>query len=148
MRLTMAGEYAVRAVLYLSHKGQGVLTSRKEISEHCDVPSQFLAKIAQQLAKSGFIEILQGKSGGYRLVKSPQDITLLDVIESVTGEITLNQCVIRPESCRMSGECTVHEIWVEAREKLRSTLKEATFEKLMKKKTCTASSENCDNAQS
>ncbi len=145
MRLTMAGEYAVRAILYLSHKGQGVLTSRKEISEHCDVPSQFLAKIAQRLAKSGFIEILQGKSGGYILVKQPQDISLLDVIESVTGEITLNQCVVRPESCKMSNECTVHEIWVEARRKLRSTLKQATFEKLMEKKVCTTIKDNSDN---
>ena len=57
MRLTRAGEYAVRCMLYLCREGRGVLTNRQEIADSADIPAHFLAKIAQQLAKAGLIEI-------------------------------------------------------------------------------------------
>ncbi|MEN8189696.1 MAG: Rrf2 family transcriptional regulator, partial [Thermodesulfobacteriota bacterium] len=55
MRLTRAGEYAVRCMTYLSQKGVGVLTPKQEIAEQADIPGHFLAKIAQDLAKAGLI---------------------------------------------------------------------------------------------
>ena len=136
MRLTRAGEYAVRCVLYLAKKGDGELVSRQEIAEECDVPSHFLAKIAQQLAKAGIIEILQGAKGGYRLIKRPDKITLLDVIETIIGEIFLNDCVLRPESCHKSLDCAVNRVWIKARDQLRGNLSEVTFADLMKDESC------------
>ena len=87
MRLTRAGEYAVRCVLYLSKKGKGTLVSRKEIADHAAIPAHFLAKIAQDLAKAGMIEIRQGSRGGFRLLMDPKEITLLSVVETMIGEI-------------------------------------------------------------
>ncbi|MEJ2688780.1 MAG: Rrf2 family transcriptional regulator [Deltaproteobacteria bacterium] len=136
MRLTRAGEYAVRCVLYLAKKGDGELVSRQEIAEQCDVPTHFLAKIAQQLAKVGIIEILQGAKGGYRLLRQPGDITLLDVIETIIGEIFLNDCVIRPESCHKSLDCAVNRVWIRARDQLRQTLSEVTFADLLAEESC------------
>jgi len=136
MRLTRAGEYAVRCVLYLAKKGDGKLVSRQEIAEKCDVPSHFLAKIAQQLAKAGIIEILQGAKGGYRLLRRPDKVTLLDVIEAIIGEIFLNDCVIRPESCHQSLDCAVNRVWIKARDQLRGILSEVTFADLMKDDSC------------
>ena len=136
MRLTRAGEYAVRCVLYLSRQGKGKLVSRKEIAAKADIPPHFLAKIAQQLAKTGIIEILQGAGGGYRLLIEPADITLLDVIESIIGEISLNDCVARPDSCSSSPTCTVNRVWNRAREQLRSTLREANFATLLEEQSC------------
>ena len=60
MRLTRAGEYAVRCILYLASRGEGVVSRRKELAEAMDIPEQFLSKIAQQLARAGMIEIVQG----------------------------------------------------------------------------------------
>jgi len=136
MRLTRAGEYAVRCVLYLSKQGKGKLVSRKEIAAKTDIPPHFLAKIAQQLAKSGIIQILQGAGGGYLLLEEPEDITLLDVIEAIIGEISLNDCVTNPESCSTSPVCTVNRIWNKARDQLRNTLREATFATLLDERSC------------
>jgi Rrf2 family protein len=130
MRLTRAGEYAIRCVLHLARQGKGTLVSRKEVALRTDVPPHFLAKIAQQLAKAGIIEILQGANGGYRLLADPSEITLLAVIEAIIGEISLNDCVARPESCRTSALCTVHRVWNKANRQLRETLKEANFSTL------------------
>lgn len=139
MRLTRAGEYAVRCVLYLTKKGKGVLVGRNEIANNTDTPPQFLAKIAQQLARSGIIEILQGAGGGYRLLKEPANISLLEVIESIIGEISLNDCVTRPDCCSNSATCTVHRVWNKARRELRATLQEANFAQLAGEISCCVS---------
>lgn len=136
MRLTRAGEYAVRCVLHLSAKGKGLIVSRKEIAQEMDIPDQFLGKIAQQLARSGILEIVQGAKGGFRLIVSPAKLSLLDVVEAVTGEIFLNDCIMRPESCGRVNTCSIHRIWQKARNRLRKTLSEATFEKLLQEESC------------
>ena len=136
MRLTRAGEYAVRCILFLAGNGQGMVVGRLEIAKAMEIPEQFLGKIAQQLARSGFIEIVQGAKGGYRLLLPPEKLTLLDVVEAVTGEIFLNDCVMRPDSCFRSPTCSIHRIWEKARGQLRETLKEATFAKMLKDETC------------
>jgi len=87
MRLTRAGEYAVRCALYLSFEGEGVLARRKDIARVMDIPDQFLGKIAQQLARARIIEIVQGSKGGYRLRVPPEKLTLLDVVEDIVRSV-------------------------------------------------------------
>ena len=136
MRLTRAGEYAVRCALYLSYHGKGVTTSRREIARVMDIPDQFLGKIAQQLAKARIIEIIQGAKGGYRLLMSPDKLTMLDVVEAVIGEIFLNDCVIRPESCQRAPACSAHQVWEKARNQLRNTLRQASFKQMLADENC------------
>ena len=138
MRLTRAGEYAVRCVIFLSHRGVDRIVSRKEIARVMEIPNPFLGKIAQELARAGIIEIVQGAKGGYRLLVPPEKLTLLDVVEAVIGEIYLNDCVLRPDSCKRSITCSVHRIWEQARDQLRTTLKQSTFAQIMAEDTCTA----------
>ncbi len=137
MRLTRAGEYAVRCALYLSLEGMGTVVSKKKIAECMDIPSQFLGKIAQQLARAGIIEIIQGSRGGYRLLIPANDLTLLDVVEAVIGEIYLNDCVARPESCDRVPACSIHHIWDAARTQLRDTLRQADFKSILADRSCT-----------
>lgn len=138
MRLTRAAEYAIRCVLYLSNKAETTVAGRKEIALAMDIPDQYLGKIAQQLSRAGILEILQGARGGFRLLKSPADISLLTVIEAVMGEIFLNDCVLRPASCIRSDACAVHTVWEKARRQLRETLGNALFSELSQKKNCLA----------
>jgi Rrf2 family protein len=139
MRLTRAGEYAVRCVLYLASQGVGRLCARKDIARQMDIPDQFLGKIAQQLARAGLIEIVQGAKGGFRLVVAPDQVTLLEVVEAVIGEIFLNDCLMRPEACNRSPACAVHGVWAKAKDQLRQTLKEATFARILQETSCLTS---------
>ncbi len=101
-----------------------------------DIPTQFLSKIAQQLAHAGLIEIVQGSKGGLRLVVSPDKISLLDVVEAVIGEIFLNDCLLKSTSCDRSNACAAHLVWQKARNQLRTTLQDATFAKLLQEQSC------------
>jgi len=112
------------------------VVSRQVIADCGDIPTHFLAKIAQQLSRAGIIEIQQGAKGGYRLLVPPEELTLLRVIEAIIGEIFLNDCVLRPESCKASSNCTVNRVWLKARTQLRDTLREVTFASLIEDDSC------------
>lgn len=136
MRLSRAGEYAVRCVLYLAQRRPGEVVPRWAVAQAMEIPEPFLAKIGQQMARAGILEILQGAKGGYRLRRSPREISLLEVVEAVMGELFLNDCLVRPESCSRSPHCMVHRVWCKAREQLRQTLSEANFQSLLEGETC------------
>jgi len=138
MRLTRAGEYAVRCTLFLSYHGLETVCSRRAIARVMDIPDQFLSKIAQHLARESIIEIVQGAKGGYRLLVPPDKLTMLEVVEAVIGEIFLNDCVIRPEQCERSSTCAAHKVWEKARDQLRETLRQTSFSQLLKDDSCTA----------
>ncbi len=139
MKITMAAEYAVRCVLYMSQKGKGQLTSRKEIARSTDTPEKFLAKIAQELAKADIIDIKQGARGGYILRHDPKDITMLSVVEAIIGEITLNECTTRPDVCKSSRNCSANLVWSQARDQARAPLGKANFASLLTKGSCCTS---------
>jgi len=136
MKLTRAGEYAVRCILYLAVQERTKVVSRREIAEAMDIPFQFLGKVAQQLAKAGVIEIRQGAQGGFRLLPAPAEISLLTVVEAIDGEIFLNDCLLNPESCSRVGACGVHRVWSEARRRLRESLDSVTFDQLAAEEMC------------
>lgn len=137
MRLTKAGEYAIRCALFLSFQGRDVTVNKKEIARVMNIPSSFLGKIAQQLARAGIIEIVQGAKGGYRLLVPAEKLTMLAVVEAVIGEIYLNDCVIRPESCDRISSCSVHRVWEKARDQLRETLAQTDFQSMLSDRSCT-----------
>ena len=133
MRLTRAGEYAIRCALYLAQHRERPVIGRKEIAEAMDIPSQFLGKVAQHLARAGIIAIRQGAHGGYELVRRPEEISLLAVVEAIDGEIFLNDCLHQPDSCDRQTICSVHQVWARARRQLRDTLGDTTLAGLAEK---------------
>jgi Rrf2 family iron-sulfur cluster assembly transcriptional regulator len=136
VRLIRAGEYAVRCVLYMCTYPKGNVVSKREISEAMEIPMEFLGKIAKQLKRVGIFEIVQGAKGGFRLLRDPKKITLLEVVEAVIGEIFLNDCIMNPDSCRRSSHCKVHRVWEEAKDQLRERLRSVTFMELASGESC------------
>jgi DNA-binding IscR family transcriptional regulator len=61
---------------------------------------------------------------------------MLDVIEAMIGEIYLNDCVARPDSCAANPSCSVHRVWLQAREQLRQTLGAVSFADLLRDECC------------
>jgi Rrf2 family protein len=127
MKLTRASEYAIRCVAFLSSIDKGVVASRARVASEMDIPSHFLAKIAQQLQKGGIITIAQGSRGGLALARPAAEITVLDVVEALMGPIGLNECVLHPGKCHRVGGCSINRVWVTATKQMRATLSSANF---------------------
>ena len=83
MQITRAAEYAIRGVLYLSCQREGAVCLLNEISESQEIPPSFLSKIFQNLSKAGIVSSSRGTGGGFTLIRPPNSITLLDVLEAI-----------------------------------------------------------------
>ena len=87
MKLTKRGEYGLKALLALACVyGQRTLSLR-EISVQEGLPVKFLEQIMMVLRRSGFVESVKGKHGGYSLSRPPKDITAGEVIRAVDGPL-------------------------------------------------------------
>lgn len=79
---TQTTEYALRAMAALA-LFPGTLVATSSVAERTKVPSNYLAKVLQQLAAAGLIEGRRGVGGGYKLAKPASQINMLDIIRSV-----------------------------------------------------------------
>jgi Rrf2 family protein len=83
-----------------------------EITETHRIPDRFLVQILIQLNKAGLVSSTRGASGGYRLARPPQDITLADVLAVVEGADTPPRKRATPETSETSPLATaLHGVW-------------------------------------
>ncbi|MBI3999424.1 MAG: Rrf2 family transcriptional regulator [Candidatus Omnitrophica bacterium] len=87
MKITKKGEYALKALLALTFVHGECTLSLKKISKKEKAPYKFLEQIMTLLKKAGFVQSVQGKYGGYSLARSPEKITLGEVIRAIEGPI-------------------------------------------------------------
>ena len=130
LELTKRGDYAVRAMLALARgAGNGLLSARR-ISDAMDIPVRFLPQVLGDLQRAGLVEAAAGRSGGYRLARTAEQISLLDVIEAVEGDSRRRVCVLRGGPCGVDGHCDVHDVFFEGQDALRSTFARSTLAEL------------------
>jgi Rrf2 family protein len=117
MKLSVRGEYALRALLVLGlNYGEGVVRIQT-ISEQQNIPKKFLEQILNDLKALGAVESRRGAAGGYRLARPPQNISLASVVRHTEGALAAVSCV----SDRFYERCTCPD---EARCPIRSVMKE------------------------
>lgn len=87
MKLTTRGHYSVKALLDLSLQPAGQVSSVSAISERQRLPAPYLEKLLIELRRSHIVTSVRGPQGGYRLAKSPAQISLGQILEAV-GEST------------------------------------------------------------
>lgn len=88
MLISAKTEYACIAVLELAARhGRGEPVRIREIADAHDIPSRFLVQILLQLKSAGLVQSVRGAAGGYNLSKEPDEITLLDVMTVVDGQL-------------------------------------------------------------
>lgn len=87
MKLTRASSYALHALSYMARQKTGIPVASHTIAREHAIPERFLLKVLNPLVSAGVLASIKGPHGGYRLARSPSDITLLEVVEAVEGTI-------------------------------------------------------------
>ncbi len=87
MRLTSKTEYAILALVYLGRKPDGELVHADEIVLAQGIPKQFLQQILYALKQADLVRSVKGKNGGYSLSRTPQKITLAEVVRLFDGPL-------------------------------------------------------------
>lgn len=132
IRLTKAGEYGLRAVRYLVENEGETRISIGDISENKKIPEPFLRKLFKPLVQHGIINSTRGVSGGVRLSRAPDEITVLEVVEALEGPLALNECLLDDAACEFLSECGMHDVWDEAQAAMAKVLRSKNLTHLTK----------------
>jgi len=120
MRLSLRGEYALRALLVLGLRYDEPQVRIQAISDQQNIPKRFLEQILNDLKSAGFVQSRRGVAGGYRLAKPPEDITLAAVVRHIEGALAPVSCVSEQFyekcSCPDESRCAIRSAMKEVRD--------------------------------
>ena len=112
--ITTKSPYAVRALAELARRGNAAPVPIGEIARARDIPGQFLEGLFATLRRAGILQSQRGVKGGYTFARPPADVTVLEVVELLEGELGTDAAASGPP-------------WIDAVDAVRSVLTAATI---------------------
>src|SRR5690242_5238701 len=134
MKLSLRGEYTLRALVVLGQKYGPAVVSLQTISQDQNIPKRFLAQILNDLKSAGVVESKRGITGGYRLAMPPHEVSLAAVIRHMEGALAPVSCVserfYRKCSCPNEAKCGIRSVMKEVRDAISEILERITVAEL------------------
>ncbi|MGG4491233.1 RrF2 family transcriptional regulator [Metabacillus idriensis] len=139
MQYSVGVEYGLHCLVYLIDIPPDSSIGIKELSDFQGISETYLSKIFGKLAKAGIVSSVPGVKGGYRLAKSPEEISFWDVVKAVEGKKPIFQCkniinngyLYRDKECSAcssgTSSCTINLVMLEAEESMRNFLRKKTL---------------------
>lgn len=117
MKYSNATNYALHTMVYLIWLPKASTVGVQELAEFQKLSPTYLSKILTKLTKAGLIESTPGAKGGYKISKSPNEISFLDVIIAIEGESNLFNC-----SIHHNEGCLIEEVMRQSEENMKAEL--------------------------
>jgi Rrf2 family protein len=137
VKLTVRGEYALRALTNLGRRYGPHVVRIQEIADEEGIPKRFLEQILNDLRTGGFVESRRGVAGGYRLAKSPERIPLAAVVRHIEGALAPIGCVSENfyEKCNCPDEarCALRSVMKEVRDNVANLMQKLTVAELVQR---------------
>ena len=132
--LSNTSKYALRAAIYIAFNAiDGKKIGIKVISENLNIPSPFLAKILQVLAKHKILSSTKGPNGGFGVGKDPFTVSLYDIVTIIDGDDLFKKCLISMRLCNENEvQCPMHSKYEKIRSQLIEVFKQQSIGKLAK----------------
>jgi Rrf2 family protein len=128
MKLSTKGRYATRILLCISRLQGEQPVPKKRISEQEGISTDYIEQIIVPLKNAGLVNSVRGLRGGFRLAKSPEKITVYDILSASEGDINLVGCLA--EGCSRSDSCVVQRVWQGASDVLQEYFSKITLKEL------------------
>lgn len=136
VKVSTRGDYASRALLSLSlHLDEPGPTSVQNVAERTGLPQPYLEQILLALKGAGLVRSKRGVGGGYVLARSPETITLAQIVSAVDGPIVAGDFGEPHENgaCDHEGQCVLLSVWAEVGEHMRSHLLSYTLADMVRR---------------
>jgi len=133
MIYTKTGEYAIRAILYLARQSRDSLMMSSEVAKNEDIPSHYLAKILQRMAKYGYVDSFKGRGGGFKITDLALKSSILEIVERVEGPVINLKCVTGLKQCSDETPCPLHEEWAELRNRIYNLISSKSVQEVAEK---------------
>ena len=129
IRLTKKLLFAIEAVLDIAYNGGQAPVRSSEITEREGIPRRYLEPVLQELVRHNILLGIRGPSGGYRLARERQRISLGDIVRTVRGLETADDPMDDPAGSAL-GHQVVRPVWIELHEEIMRRLDALTLEEL------------------
>ena len=112
MIVSAKGRYALRVMVHFAQRGGGEFIPLKEIAESEGISQKYLESIMATLSKAGFVDAVQGKGGGYRLNRTPEEYTVGSILKLTEGGLSAVSCTTQgPTACSRTQCCQTKPMW-------------------------------------
>lgn len=118
MLYSRSAEYAIRSIAHLAALPPGEYALAKTIAADTAIPSHFLAKILQDLARDGFLKSSKGPGGGFRLGQPAEEISMLRIVDAIDGAGRFDRCIGGGPECNDRVACGMHDSWMVLRSRI------------------------------
>jgi Rrf2 family protein len=134
MKLSLRGEYALRALLVLGLNYGPSVVQIQIISRQQNIPKRFLEQILNDLKSAGIVQSKRGVAGGYRLARPPEEITLASIVRHIEGPLAPVGCVsghfYKKCSCPDESRCAIRSVMKEIRDAVVAIAERVTIAEL------------------
>lgn len=114
MMISTRGRYALRVMIDLAETGNGSLIAMKTIAERQDISLKYLERIVPVLVKNNLVEGTQGKGGGYRLTRNPEEYKVGEILRLTEGSLAPVSCLdCEKDTCSRVRTCRTRPMWEE-----------------------------------
>ena len=133
MMISTRGRYCLRVMIDLAeHQREGYIPM-KDVAERQGISLKYLEKILPVLVKNGIVEGLQGKTGGYRLSRKPEEYTLGEILRLTEGSLAPVACLeCGAALCDRAAQCKTLPVWTELDRIVNDYLDSVTLADLLK----------------
>ncbi|WP_395151943.1 RrF2 family transcriptional regulator [uncultured Allofournierella sp.] len=132
MMISTKGRYALRVMLDLASSPPEDYVSLAGIAERQSISMKYLEAIVALLNKAGFLESRRGKSGGYRLSRSPETYSICAILKAAEGELTPVNCRgCSDGDCPRADQCSTLPLWLRLEALVDGFLESITLKDLM-----------------
>jgi Rrf2 family protein len=130
VRVSAKADYALRALIEIAQRSDGLPVSAEELGRLQEIPHGFLQAILADMRRAGIVVSQRGQSGGWRLARSAADVSVADVIRAVDGPL-VSVYGLRPEAVSYNASAEVlQRVWIAARSSLREVFENVTLDGL------------------
>ena len=130
LKLTKKADYGLMALKFLAEHPERPALSAKDVADAYGIPAQLLAKILQQLTRSGLLKSHAGMNGGYALAREARSISAYEVILSIDGPFFITSCTKGKTGCELTSNCTIKEPLARVNETIAGVLKSISIQDL------------------
>lgn len=128
--LSTKGDYGLSFLQELYFSGGG-LVSLQTVARGKSLPLKYIERLASKLKTAGIIVSKEGARGGYRLAKDPKEISILEVVEVLEGNLGLTPCLRHGDHiCPRADQCTMKGPWFNIYSEVCQILKNKNLEDL------------------
>lgn len=130
MRVSAKSDYALRALIEMASRSDRKAVSAEELGRVQDIPHGFLQTILADLRRAGIVMSQRGQSGGWRMAREADGVSVADVIRAVDGPL-VSVYGLRPEAVEYNESAEVlQHVWIAARRSLRDVFEQVSIQQL------------------